>query len=78
MTWESVAKSVTTPPNAACIPLKTVVPKVGFEPTRCRQRGILNPLRLPFRHLGHGASLSQSRARRPVGAAKFAGFRPEA
>ena len=29
-----------------------VVPEVGFEPTRCCQRGILNPLRLPFRHSG--------------------------
>lgn len=24
-----------------------MVPKVGFEPTRCRHRGILSPVRLP-------------------------------
>ena len=29
-----------------------MVPKAGLEPARCHQRGILNPLRLPFRHLG--------------------------
>ena len=29
-----------------------VVPKAGLEPARPRGRGILNPLRLPFRHLG--------------------------
>ena len=29
-----------------------LVPKVGLEPTRYCYRGILNPLRLPFRHLG--------------------------
>lgn len=29
-----------------------MVPKVGLEPTRPLSRGILNPLRLPFRHLG--------------------------
>ena len=32
--------------------LFTVVPVVGLEPTRCHHRGILNPLRLPFRHTG--------------------------
>ena len=30
-----------------------MVPKAGLEPARCHQRGILNPLRLPFRHLGN-------------------------
>ena len=29
-----------------------LVPKVGVEPTRPCERGILNPLRLPFRHSG--------------------------
>ena len=29
-----------------------MVPKAGLEPARLLQRGILNPLRLPFRHLG--------------------------
>ena len=29
-----------------------MVPVVGLEPTRCRQRRILNPLRLPFHHTG--------------------------
>ena len=30
----------------------TVVPEVGVEPTRPEGRGILSPLRLPFRHSG--------------------------
>lgn len=29
-----------------------MVPVVGLEPTRYCYRGILNPLRLPFRHTG--------------------------
>lgn len=29
-----------------------MVPKAGLEPARPLRRGILNPLRLPFRHLG--------------------------
>ena len=29
-----------------------VVPEEGFEPSRCRHRRILSPLRLPFRHSG--------------------------
>ena len=29
-----------------------LVPKAGLEPARPLGRGILNPLRLPFRHLG--------------------------
>ena len=37
-----------------------VVPKVGLEPTRPLSRGILNPLRLPFRHLGHAMSLPKA------------------
>lgn len=36
--------------------LMRVVPKVGLEPTRSFDRGILNPLRLPFRHLGLSAA----------------------
>ena len=38
--------------NENSIKILRVVPEVGFEPTRCCQRGILNPLRLPFRHSG--------------------------
>ena len=33
--------------------LKSLVPKERFELSRCYHRGILNPLRLPFRHLGY-------------------------
>ena len=29
-----------------------LVPKVGLEPTRCRQQWILSPSRLPFHHFG--------------------------
>ena len=29
-----------------------LVPKAGLDPARPLKRGILNPLRLPFRHLG--------------------------
>ena len=29
-----------------------LVPLIGLEPIRCRHRGILSPLRLPFRHSG--------------------------
>ena len=36
---------------------KQVVPKAGLEPARPLRRGILNPLRLPFRHLGTMLSL---------------------
>ena len=36
-----------------------MVPKAGLEPARCHQRGILNPLRLPFRHLGNALFLSK-------------------
>ena len=28
------------------------MPLIGLEPIRCRHRGILSPLRLPFRHSG--------------------------
>ena len=31
---------------------RRMVPVVGLEPTRCRHRRILNPLRLPFHHTG--------------------------
>ena len=34
-----------------------LVPKAGLEPARPLKRGILNPLRLPFRHLGPFFSL---------------------
>ena len=34
-----------------------MVPKAGLEPARPLERGILNPLRLPFRHLGPLISL---------------------
>ena len=39
--------------------LDLMVPKAGLEPARCHQRGILNPLRLPFRHLGNALFLSK-------------------
>ena len=35
-----------------------MVPEVGFEPTRCCHRGILSPLRLPFRHSGAAGILA--------------------
>ena len=38
-----------------------LVPKAGLEPARPQRRGILNPLRLPFRHLGL-ATLSKRRS----------------
>ena len=34
------------------MPDLVLVPKAGLEPARPQRRGILNPLRLPFRHLG--------------------------
>ena len=37
--------------------ISEVVPKARLELARCCQRGILNPLRLPFRHLGLSQSL---------------------
>ena len=37
--------------------LTQLVPKVGLEPTHPLRRGILNPLRLPFRHLGNDLNL---------------------
>ena len=37
-----------------------MVPKAGLEPARPLERGILNPLRLPFRHLGPLHSLNLS------------------
>ena len=33
-------------------PFHVMVPKAGLEPARSRLRGILSPLRLPFRHFG--------------------------
>ena len=36
---------------------RKLVPKAGLEPARPLRRGILNPLRLPFRHLGTIRSL---------------------
>ena len=33
-------------------PSRVMVPKAGLEPARSRPRGILSPLRLPFRHFG--------------------------
>ena len=41
---------------------RRMVPVVGLEPTRCRHRRILNPLRLPFHHTGTlSKSISHSR-----------------
>ncbi len=34
-----------------------MVPEVGVEPTRPEGRGILSPLRLPFRHSGAGDAI---------------------
>ena len=42
-----------------------VVPKAGLEPARPLRRGILNPLRLPFRHLGTVDGFNAAFARRP-------------
>ena len=36
----------------ATCPFHVMVPKAGLEPARSRPRGILSPLRLPFRHFG--------------------------
>ncbi len=36
-----------------------MVPKERLELSRCCHRGILNPLRLPFRHLGHALYLDK-------------------
>ena len=41
-----------------------MVPVVGLEPTRCRHRRILNPLRLPIP--SHRPVSMRSRSRRPV------------
>lgn len=46
-----------------------VVPGEGLEPSRCRHRRILSPLRLPFRHPGrdaasHGGARGAGRDRR--------------
>ena len=35
-----------------------VVPKAGLEPARYRYRGILSPMRLPFRHFGNASIIS--------------------
>lgn len=43
--------------------MKCLVPKVGLEPTRYCYRGILNPLRLPFRHLGRATGYLKARAK---------------
>ena len=42
--------------QACCI----MVPETGLEPVWSRPRGILSPLRLPFRHSGSRKNLSQS------------------
>ena len=46
-------------------PLNLLVPKAGLEPARPLRRGILNPLRLPFRHLGIEDGISAALTRRP-------------
>ena len=45
--------------------LRFMVPKAGLEPARPLRRGILNPLRLPFRHLGIEDDISAALTRRP-------------
>jgi hypothetical protein len=39
--------------KAEGIPLRSPMPKVGFEPTRGRPQRFLRPPRLPFRHFGN-------------------------
>ena len=46
-------------------PLYLLVPKAGLEPARPLRRGILNPLRLPFRHLGTGDAFNAAFTQRP-------------
>ena len=41
-----------SPPKKGARMLLFLVPKVGLEPTRCRQQWILSPSRLPFHHFG--------------------------
>ena len=35
------------------------MPKAGLEPARYRYRGILSPMRLPFRHTGNGSIIAR-------------------
>ena len=39
-----------------------LVPRIGLEPTWSCPRGILSPLRLPFRHSGASETLAQTAA----------------
>ena len=52
-----------------------VVPKARLELARYCYRGILNPLRLPFRHLGTECAFIQALRQRPEGAANFMSHR---
>ena len=45
-----------------------MVPEVRFELTRCRQRRILSPLRLPFRHSGLSGIIHEGVSREASGA----------
>ncbi len=56
--WSS-ARGTGVPPVRGLREFCVLVPKVGVEPTRHCWRGILNPLRLPFRHLGHADALTK-------------------
>ena len=65
MMWESSSISEWVALYIERNPLKTLVPKAGLEPARPLRRGILNPLRLPFRHLGRVMGLPQGAGQGP-------------
>ena len=59
--WYRIAANASLSANAklsgdclcsATCPFHVMVPKAGLEPARSFPRGILSPLRLPFRHFG--------------------------
>ena len=51
--WEHQKRKTGPAMNAApFFRLKSMVPVERLELSRCYHRGILNPLRLPFRHTG--------------------------
>ena len=45
-------KNTQNSPKTENLGLFHMVPVIGLEPIRCRQRWILSPLRLPFHHTG--------------------------
>src|SRR4051794_38205852 len=58
------------PSAASAIRRKSLIPKVGLEPTRVLPHRILSPARLPFRHFGkvylYGQDLGKSRLDRLI------------